>query len=80
MANGEVRNLRSFGSLSALNLTQLSLFCLNLILKVASGRRKLLVLDVNGLLIDRYRRGERCPDRLHDGTVNRFLGTPSVLF
>ncbi|CAM6081999.1 unnamed protein product [Calypogeia fissa] len=38
---------------------------------VNSGK-KLLVLDINGLLLDTYFQGEERPDRPHDAKVNRF--------
>lgn len=34
--------------------------------------KKLLVLDINGLLLDTYYQGEPRPDRPHDAKVNRF--------
>ncbi|BBN13438.1 hypothetical protein MPTK1_6g03480 [Marchantia polymorpha subsp. ruderalis] len=38
---------------------------------VADGK-KLLVLDINGLLIDTYFQSEQLPDRPHDAKINRF--------
>ncbi|CAM6096782.1 unnamed protein product [Calypogeia fissa] len=39
----------------------------------ATGRRRhLLVLDINGLLLDTYRRGKQGPGRPYDAKVNKF--------
>ncbi|KAL2622997.1 hypothetical protein R1flu_003202 [Riccia fluitans] len=40
--------------------------------KMVATSKKLLVLDVNGLLLDTYFQAEQLPERPHDAKVNRF--------